>query len=173
MKIAVLGGGNGSYAAAADLTEAGHEVRLWRRNVEALNALRDAGGLRVKDIKGERNVVVHKLCENIGDAVIDTQLIVAPTPAFAQADIARALAPHLVDDQVIYLPPGSFGSFLMMRELRDAGCTANVGFAETGTLPWLTRKHADNTIAITTRFLALLSRPLRQWSPWKTHCPAR
>jgi len=119
--------------------------------VTALNALRAAGGLHVRDINGERDVAVYKFCEDIGDAVTDTQLIVAPTPAFAQADIARALAPHLVDDQVIYLPPGSFGSFLMMRELRDAGCTANVGFAETGTLPWLTRKHADDTIAITTR----------------------
>lgn len=27
VKIAVLGGGNGSYAAVADMTEAGHEVR--------------------------------------------------------------------------------------------------------------------------------------------------
>ena len=36
MKIAVLGGGHGCYAAAADLSEAGHEVRLWRRDVAAL-----------------------------------------------------------------------------------------------------------------------------------------
>ena len=36
MKIAILGGGHGCYAAAADLSEQGHEVRLWRRDVAAL-----------------------------------------------------------------------------------------------------------------------------------------
>lgn len=36
MRIAVLGGGHGCYAAAADLSEQGHEVRLWRRDAAAL-----------------------------------------------------------------------------------------------------------------------------------------
>ena len=39
MKIAILGGGHGCYAAAADLSEAGHEVRLWRRDAAALAPL--------------------------------------------------------------------------------------------------------------------------------------
>ena len=37
MKIAILGGGHGCYAAAADLSEAGHDVRLWRRDAAALH----------------------------------------------------------------------------------------------------------------------------------------
>jgi opine dehydrogenase len=36
MHIAVLGGGNGSFAAAGDFTLAGHDVRLWRRDREAI-----------------------------------------------------------------------------------------------------------------------------------------
>ena len=36
MYIAVLGGGNGSFAAAGDFTLAGHDVRLWRRDREAI-----------------------------------------------------------------------------------------------------------------------------------------
>jgi len=36
MKLAILGGGHGCYAAAADLAEAGHEVMLWRRDAAAL-----------------------------------------------------------------------------------------------------------------------------------------
>ena len=43
MKIAVLGGGNGSFAAAGDLALAGHEVRMWRRDVRAATAHHDAG----------------------------------------------------------------------------------------------------------------------------------
>ncbi len=45
MKIAVLGGGHGCYAAAADLRDVGHEVRLyaamprrWRRCSKAASA---------------------------------------------------------------------------------------------------------------------------------------
>lgn len=42
MKIAVLGGGNGSYAAAADLAEQGHDVQqghdvhMWHRDARAV-----------------------------------------------------------------------------------------------------------------------------------------
>jgi opine dehydrogenase len=39
----------------------------------------------------------------------------------------------------------------MTRLLRDAGNRADFAFAETGTLPWLTRKHGPGTAAITVR----------------------
>jgi opine dehydrogenase len=61
------------------------------------------------------------------------------------------MAPHLADGQVIFLPPGTFGSVAMMQALRRAGCTADVAFAETGTLPWLTRMHGPAEVAITMR----------------------
>jgi opine dehydrogenase len=74
-----------------------------------------------------------------------------PAPAFAQADIAKQLAPHLRDDQVVFLPPATFGSMIFASALRDAGNRAQVAFAETGTLPWLTRKHGPFEVAITIR----------------------
>lgn len=151
MEIAVLGGGNGSYAAAADLSERGHSVRFWRRDAGALRAVLDSRTIRIKDFRGERDVAIAKPTADIGEAVRGAALIVVPTPAFAQADIAAAMAPHLSDGQVIFLPPGTFGSVVMMKRLRAAGCTADVAFAETGTLPWLVRKHGEGTVAITTR----------------------
>ena len=45
MRIAVLGGGNGSFAAAGDMALAGHDVRLWRRDAEAVKAHNAAGGV--------------------------------------------------------------------------------------------------------------------------------
>ena len=151
MNVAVLGGGNGSYAAAVDITLRGGSVRLWRRDAEALKVARSAGGLDLKDFEGRRLVALDAITDDIGAAVADADLIVAPTPAFAQSDLAKALAPHLRDGQVIFLPPGTFGSYLMMKTLRDAGCTAEVAIGETGTLPWLCRKHGPNEVAITTR----------------------
>jgi opine dehydrogenase len=52
---------------------------------------------------------------------------------------------------VVFLAPGTFGSFLMTKIIRDGGNRADFAFAETGTLPWLTRKHGPTTAAITAR----------------------
>ena len=57
----------------------------------------------------------------------------------------------LSDGQVVFLPPGTFGSYVMARAQRDAGNRAEVAFAETGTLPYLARKHGEAEVAITTR----------------------
>ena len=62
-----------------------------------------------------------------------------------------ALAPHLADGQVVFLPPGTFGSVLFAKAACAAGNRAEVTFAETGTLPWLTRKHGPFEAAITIR----------------------
>jgi opine dehydrogenase len=151
MRIAVLGGGNGSYAAAADLAEQGHEVRLWRRDAAAFAPVLETGTLLLRDYRGRRPVRLGLVTASLAAALEGAELIVAPLPAFAQLDLAQALAPHLRDGQTVFLPPGSFGSYVMARALRDAGSRAEVAFAETGTLPYLTRKHGAAEIAITTR----------------------
>ncbi|MEX6507847.1 NAD/NADP octopine/nopaline dehydrogenase family protein [Jiella sp. M17.18] len=151
MKIAVLGGGNGSHAAAADFSEAGHAVRFWRRDRAAFGPMLESRTIALRDFQGVRDVTIPFVTDDLGEAVAGADLIVAPVPAFAQADLAQRLAPHLSDGQVIYLPPGTFGSYLMTKVLREAGSTADVAIAETGTLPWLTRKHGAGEIAITTR----------------------
>ena len=148
MKIAVLGGGNGAYAAAADLSAQGHEVRFWRRDAKALAGL---SAITLKDADGERAVPVARVCTELADAVRGAELVFMPDPAFTQADNARRLAPHLADGQVVFLAPGTFGAYLMPQLVRDAGNRADFAFAETGTLPWLTRKHGPNTAAITAR----------------------
>ncbi|MBO6776046.1 MAG: NAD/NADP octopine/nopaline dehydrogenase family protein [Marinibacterium sp.] len=158
MKIAVLGGGNGSMAAAADLTHQGHEVTLWRRNTDGIAALQAANNtLTLKDFVGERPVRLAQVTNDIGAAVSGAELIVCPTPATAQADIAALLAPHLVDGQVVYLPPGSFGTWMMADIACRAGSTADVSWGEAGTLPYLTRMHGPLTVAITTRATRLPS----------------
>jgi opine dehydrogenase len=151
VRIAVLGGGNGSYAAAADLAERGHEVRLWRRDAAAFAPVLAKQSIIVEDVEGRREVALARATPDLGEAVRGAALVVVPTPAFAQIDIARALAPHLADGQVVFLPPGTFGSYAMARAMRDAGSRAELAFAETGTLPYLVRKHGPAEVAITIR----------------------
>jgi len=152
VRIAVLGGGNGSFAAAGDLALGGHEVRLWRRDADQVAAHRAAGSrIAVKDVNGRHDVQLALVTTDIAEAVGGAQLILCPAPAFAQADIATQLAPHLRDGQVVFLPPATFGSMIFASAMRDAGSRGDVRFAETGTLPWLTRKHGPVEVAITIR----------------------
>lgn len=152
MRIAVLGGGNGAYAAAADLAERGHEVRLWRRDGAALSALAAAGGrITLKDAQGARAVPLALASAELGVVLQGAALVIVAAPAFAQAEIAAAMAPHVTDGQVVLLPPGSFGSYAMAVQLRAAGSRARVSFAESGTLPYLARKHGPATVAIAAR----------------------
>jgi len=151
MEIAVLGGGNGCYAAAADLSEQGHNVRLWRRDAQAFAPVLQSGVITLKDAAGARAVPVHHPTTDIAQAVRGAELILIPSPATAQVDIARAITPHLSDGQVVFLPPGTFGSVIMSGIVRTAGNYADVSWAETGTLPWLARKHAADVVAISVR----------------------
>src|ERR1700693_2872524 len=152
MKIAVLGGGNGSFAAAGNFALQGHEVRLWRRDAAQVAEHRAAGSrILVKDANGRHEVQLALVTTEIADAVRGAELILCPAPAFAQPDIARLLAPHLSDGQVVFLPPATFGSMIFAKAAHDAGNRAAVAFAETGTLPWLTRKHGAFEVAITIR----------------------
>ncbi len=49
------------------------------------------------------------------------------------------------------LPPGSFGSLVMDRVRRRHGSSAAITFAETGTLPYLARKHGPCEIVVSGR----------------------
>jgi opine dehydrogenase len=152
VKIAVLGGGNGSFAAAGDFALAGHDTRLWRRDRAAVAAHREAGGMIVvTDFRGRHEARIGLVTDDIGAAVNGAELIVCPAPAFAQAEIAAMLAPHLRDGQIVFLPPGTFGSVLMARIVREHGNRADLAFAETGTLPWLCRKQGPFEVRVSAR----------------------
>ena len=189
MKIAVLGGGHGCYAGAADLSEQGHEVRLWRRDGAALQAITDQGGIRLIDADGGRLVKLSMVSAEIGPVVRGADLLLIPGPANAQEDIAGAMAPYLSDGQVVFMPPGTFGSLIIDRIVRAGGNPSQISYAETGTLPYLARKRGPAEVAITIRAVRLPTgtfplsgkimrfrssgRPTRRCRPAAMRSPAR
>ena len=148
MEIAVLGGGHGCYAAAAELSEKGHSVRFWRRDAAALQPILDSGSITVHDYRGEREIEIARPTVSLAEAVAGAELIVIPLPALTHESLSVELAPHLSSGQVVYLPPGTFGSYIFAKAMHDAGSTADVSFAETGTLPYLARKHGPKRVVI-------------------------
>ncbi len=143
-----MGGGHGCHAAAAELAEKGHRVRFWRRDAKALETITSSGCIRLKDFRGERDVPIPLVTDDLAAAVSGAALIVIPLPSTTHDSLARVLAPYLTDGQVIYLPPGTFGSYIFARAVRESGTGADVSVAETGTLPYLARQHAPGDVVI-------------------------
>ncbi len=152
MEIAVLGGGNGSIAAAADLTLNGHVVKYWRRNKQKIKELKATNNIiYLKDFNGLKEIKIHTITSDIAEVIKGVDLIVCPIPATGQPDLAKIVAPFLENNQVVLLPPGSFGSWLFAKSQYHIKKNINVCYAESGTLPYLARLNGSNTIAITTR----------------------
>jgi len=148
MRVAVLGGGHGCYAAAVEMAERGHEIWFWRRDAEALAPVVASGSIRVCDHKGERDVRIDHPTTSLAEAIAAAEAVIIPLPATAQDDLALACAPHWKDGQVVFVPPGTLGSLVFHQATRAAGNSADVSFAETGTLPYLVRKHGPRDIVV-------------------------
>ena len=121
MKIAVLGGGHGCYAAVADFSERGHSVRWWRRDAAALRSVGERGSLTLTDAQGTREIPVDTVTPDLAAALDDAELVFTPLPATAQVGLSAHLAPLLSNGQVVHLPPGTFGSLIFARAMRAAG----------------------------------------------------
>lgn len=150
-KVAVLGGGNGSFAAAADFALQGCEVRMWSKFPEELKAIRETGTIKVSGPTLQGEAPIALITDDLGEAARGVEVILSILPAFTQMSIAESLAPSLEDGQVVYLPPGTFGSYVMYRHFRGMGCPKDIAVAETGTNPYLTRKIDAREVRIVVR----------------------
>jgi opine dehydrogenase len=77
---------------------------------------------------------------DIREAVEHAEVLMVVVPSSAHADVARAMAPHLRDGQIIILHPGrTCGAIEVHKVLCDTGCLANVTVAEAGTFIYASR----------------------------------
>jgi opine dehydrogenase len=148
VEIAVLGGGHGCYASVAEFSEKGHRVRWWRREAAQHAAVEAADGIVIRDFRGTRTVEAGLLTGDLAEAVRGAELVVVPLPATTHAILAPQLAAVLEAEQVVFLPPGTFGCFLFARALEKLRPGVDVTFAETGTLPYLARKHGPAEVVV-------------------------
>ena len=143
MRVAVLGGSHGAYATAADLSLAGHQVRLWRRREADLGPLRTAGGIALVAEGRKELARLDRLTADLTEALAEAAVVIVPLPATAHGDLAGRLAGQLSPRQIVLLTPGTFGTYLMAREIERAGSPKPFAFAETGMLPYLTLRARD------------------------------
>ena len=148
MDIAVIGGGHGCYAAASEFADKGHAVRLWRQNADAFRSVLENRKLKLTDHLGTRDVAIHLPTLDLREAIAGAELVVIPLPCTVHLTLAKMIAPHFEDGQVVYIPPATFGTYIFAKALADSGNTAQVAFAETGTLPYLARKQTEDHVRV-------------------------
>lgn len=150
-KITIIGGGNGAFATAADLTSRGYEVTIYedirfKSNIEGI--IKD----RIIHCEGVGPVAaykIHKITFDLEDALRDADIIMPIAPAYAQENIASSLAPFLKPGDKIVLTPGSSGGALVFaKTLRQKHKLDKIKIAEMHTLPYATRKVNENTVRI-------------------------
>jgi opine dehydrogenase len=150
--IAVLGGGNGGHALAADLTLKGFKVFLFSRWPEELKVLQDQGGILLIEPSGERLVSIHRVCKDIREALKESEVILVTVPAIAHDYYAHACAPHLTNEQIIVLNPGSTGGALAFKKiLRGERAGLDIPVCETNTLTYICRLVDPARVRITSR----------------------
>lgn len=150
-RVAVLGTGNGAFAMAGDLAMQGFEVALWGLKREWLEGVWTSKTIRLSGPMAQGEGCLALVTDRIDEAIAGAEVICMPLPAFAQASVAEALAPHVEDGQVVFLSPGSFGSFVMARTMRELGNRSEFMVCETGTLPYLTRKFEPDESRVVVR----------------------
>jgi opine dehydrogenase len=70
----------------------------------------------------------------------DAVVVLVALPATTHEPLAKDLGRHLTETQIVLLTPGSFGTYVIAREIAGSGGQLPRAFAETGTLPYLARK---------------------------------
>lgn len=139
MKVAIIGAGNGGQAFAAYFAHHGCTVSLYNRSVKALEDIENNDGIELMGVYSYKEKI-HLLSSNIEEVIRGVDLIMVAMPANAHHHIAKIMAPHLKDGQVIVLNPGrTFGTFNFMNVLKDSGLKANIILAETDTLVFTCR----------------------------------
>jgi opine dehydrogenase len=138
----VIGAGHGGKAMAAHLALMGFRVTLYNRTFDNIAALKARGGIDLESVEGGP----HGFCKlsmvtsDLREALQEAQMIMVVVPSSAHADVARNVAPHLRDGQIIVLHPGrTCGAIEFLKVLRDSGCTADVTVSEAETFIYASR----------------------------------
>jgi opine dehydrogenase len=132
--IAVLGGGHGAHAMAADLASRGFAVNMYEmpRFRDSLRELFETRTIHASGvIRG--SFKLNRVTSDIDAAIEGVRYILVVTPAFAHDGYARLLAGRVSRDQVVVVYPGAFAGLLFRTVLGDDACPV---VADVNNLPY-------------------------------------
>lgn len=136
--VAILGGGNGACAYAADLKLKGSRVALFElpQFFGNLQPAKDIGGLWLENRGNMPGVSegfapIDVITDDISEALQDAEIVFIVVPAFGQRAFMESAAPHLKDGQIVVICPCNFGAaFALKNTLEAAGNKADITIVE-------------------------------------------
>jgi opine dehydrogenase len=148
--IAVLGGGNGGHAVAANLSLAGFKVNFFELPPfgESLEKVLRTKEIQIEGISIDGVAKMNLATTDIQQAVKDAEVIFVITPAFGHKAMAEVCAPFVQDGQIIVLMPGSGGSLEFVNIFNQKKVKREVTFAESCTLPYGARLKGSGHVSV-------------------------
>jgi len=148
--IAVLGGGNGGHAIAANLSLAGFKVNFFElpQFAESFEKVLRTKEIQIQGISIDGVAKLNLATTDIQQAIKDAEVIFVITPAFGHKAMAEVCAPFVQDGQTIVLMPGSGGSLEFINIFKQKKVKREVTFAESCTLPYGARLKGPGHVSV-------------------------
>jgi opine dehydrogenase len=133
--IAILGLGAVGKAAAADCALAGSKVRVCDLppfaektlfGVQKSGITLHGGQLNLYGFERSGVAQMERVTTDVAEAVEGAGIVIIPTPSLAHKAIFERLIPALEDGMVIHIYPDNYGSLLLRKMMREAGCDKKV-----------------------------------------------
>jgi len=148
--VAVLGGGNGGHAIAANLSLAGFKVNFFElpQFAESFEKVLRTKEIQIQGISIDGVAKLNLATTDIQQAIKDAEVIFVITPAFGHKAMAEVCAPFVQDGQIIVLMPGSGGSLEFVNIFKQKKVNREVTFAESCTLPYGARLKGPGHVSV-------------------------
>jgi len=150
-KFTVIGAGNGGKSMAAHLAIMGQDVTLYNRSFIHIEVIAKRGGIDLESYPDGPHGFgkLTAVTDNMEEGIKDAEVIMVVVPSFGHADIARLMAPHLQDGQIIILHPGRTCGTIEFREvLNRNGCSCEIILAEAETFIYASRSEGPSQARI-------------------------
>jgi len=148
--VAVLGGGNGGHAVAANLSLSGFKVNFFEhpRFAGSLEKVLRTREIRIEGVSIDGVAKMNLATIDIQQAIKEAEVIFVVTPAFGHKAMAEACAPFVQDGQIIVLMPGSGGSLEFAKIFKEKKVKREITFAESCTLPYGARLKGASHVSV-------------------------
>jgi len=148
--VAVLGGGNGGHAVAANLSLAGFKVNFFElpQFADSFERVLRTKKIRIEGVSIDGTAKLNLATADIQQAIKDAEVIFVITPAFGHKAMAEVCAPFVQDGQIIVLMPGSGGSLEFVNVFKQKKVKREVTFAESCTLPYGARLKGPGHVSV-------------------------
>ncbi len=148
--VAVLGGGNGGHAVAANLSLAGFKVNFFElpRFAESFEKVLRTKEIQIQGISVDGVAKLNQATTDIQQALKDAEVIFVVTPAFGHREMAEVCVPFTQDGQIIVLMAGSGGSLEFVNVIKQKKVKREMTIAETSTLPYGARLKGPGQVSV-------------------------